>query len=56
VDERARTDGQALTGWPAVSATEEGDGLTRRAQHQGAQAPTGGAQGQSAGEGANPSS
>jgi hypothetical protein len=34
-----------------VSATEEGGGLTSRVQRQGAQALTGGAQGQSAGKG-----
>jgi hypothetical protein len=38
-----------------VSTTEEGGGLTSQAQRQRAQALTGGAQGQSAGEGANPS-
>jgi hypothetical protein len=37
-----------------MSATE-GGGLTSRAQRHGAQALTGGAQGQSTGEGANPS-
>jgi hypothetical protein len=36
-----------------VSATEEGGGLTGRTQRKGTQALTGGAQGQSAGKGAN---
>ena len=38
---------------PTVSTTEEGGGLTSQAQRQGAQALTGGVQGQSMGEGAN---
>jgi hypothetical protein len=41
----ARADERALTGGPAVSATEEGGGLTSWTQHQGAQALTGGALG-----------
>jgi hypothetical protein len=48
-------DERTLTGGPAVSATEKGGELTSRAQRQGAQTLTGRAQGQSAGEGADPS-
>jgi hypothetical protein len=45
-----------MTGGLTVSATEKGGGgVIGRAQHQGAQTLTGGAQWQSAGEGADPS-
>ena len=54
-DERTRAKERAPTSVPTVSTTEEGGGLTSQAQRQGAQALTGGVQGQSMGEGANPS-
>ena len=45
-----RANRRGLTGGPAVSATEEGGGLTSRVQRQGAQSLTDGAQGHSVGE------